>query len=48
MQKLGFVKMDALDASKAMLDGAERKGLYGRYIHDTLGNNTLDIADGRC
>ncbi|XP_067660768.1 methyltransferase-like protein 27 [Haliotis asinina] len=41
----GFRKMDALEPSKQMLDEARKKDLYGRYIVDVLGENTLQIGN---
>ncbi|XP_046583424.1 uncharacterized protein LOC124290673 [Haliotis rubra] len=45
LYSLGFQKMDALDPSEQMLDEARKKGLYGRYYLDVLGETTLDIAN---
>ncbi|XP_071112623.1 methyltransferase-like protein 27 [Haliotis cracherodii] len=39
----GFLKMDALEPSHKMLDAARKKGLYGRYFTDVLGENALNI-----
>ncbi|XP_071096667.1 methyltransferase-like protein 27 [Haliotis cracherodii] len=41
----GFRKMDALDPSRKMLDEARKKGLYGRYFIQVLGENTTDIEN---
>ncbi|XP_067667886.1 methyltransferase-like protein 27 isoform X2 [Haliotis asinina] len=45
MRKHGFVDIDGLEPSQKMLDEAKKSNLYGRYICDMLGENTLDIAD---
>ncbi|XP_046547435.1 methyltransferase-like protein 27 [Haliotis rubra] len=45
MRKHGFVDIDGLEPSQKMLDEAKKDNLYGRYICDLLGENTLDIAD---
>ncbi|XP_071114766.1 methyltransferase-like protein 27 [Haliotis cracherodii] len=41
----GFFKIDALEPSTRMLDQARKKGIYSRYIVDSLGENALDIAN---
>lgn len=38
--------MDALDPSSKMLEEARKKGLYGRYFIEVLGENTIDIENG--
>ena len=40
----GYADIDALDYSREMLDEAERKGLYRRYIHADL-SKPLEMAD---
>ncbi|XP_067660152.1 methyltransferase-like protein 27 [Haliotis asinina] len=41
----GFQKMDALEPSNRMLDEAMKKGLYGRYFIEALGESALNIAN---
>ncbi|XP_046542488.1 methyltransferase-like protein 27 [Haliotis rubra] len=45
LNKYNFMELDALDASEGMLSEAKKKGLYGRYIIDVLGDNDLDIKN---
>lgn len=44
LAKKGFTSIDALDYSREMLDEAERKGIYRRYIHADL-SKPLDMAN---
>ncbi|XP_071096668.1 methyltransferase-like protein 27 [Haliotis cracherodii] len=41
----GFRTMDALDPSSKMLEEAKKKGLYGRYFIEVLGENAIDIEN---
>ena len=40
---LGYQNIDALDASKAMLTEADRKGVYKNIIEGYIGNDSLSI-----
>ncbi|XP_078578489.1 methyltransferase-like protein 27 [Branchiostoma floridae x Branchiostoma japonicum] len=41
--KLGYTNLDAIDGSQGMLDIAQSRNLYHRYICDFLGPRRLDI-----
>ncbi|XP_035674639.1 methyltransferase-like protein 27 [Branchiostoma floridae] len=43
--KLGYTNLDAIDGSQGMLDIAQSRNLYHRYICDFLGPRRLDIQD---
>ncbi|XP_078589952.1 methyltransferase-like protein 27 [Branchiostoma floridae x Branchiostoma japonicum] len=45
LSKLDFCNVDALDASQDMLDVAETKDIYRKFIKEFLGPNRLDIDD---
>ncbi|XP_013387880.1 methyltransferase-like protein 27 [Lingula anatina] len=45
LKKNGFHNLDALDASKEMLEIAKEKKLYRNVVCDLLGPNRLDIPD---
>ena len=45
LKLLGFQHIDALDPSQGMLDRAEAKNLYERYICDFITDKKLDISD---
>ena len=42
----GFVHIDALDPSQAMLDLAKKEGLYENYFVDFLNEKQLSIPPG--
>ncbi len=46
LAQMGYTRMDALDYSQEMLDEAEVKGLYKRYIQADL-SKPLDMEDNR-
>lgn len=46
LQALGYQQLDALDYSREMLDEAERKGLYQRYLQADL-SRPLDLDSNR-
>ncbi|XP_013386212.1 methyltransferase-like protein 27 [Lingula anatina] len=45
LKNSGFHNLDALDASKEMLEKAKEKNLYRNVVCDILGPNRLDIPD---
>ncbi|KAJ7390675.1 ubiE/COQ5 methyltransferase [Desmophyllum pertusum] len=46
LNKLGFTSIDALDISQEMLNEAEKKNVYKRFICTQLGDQRTEIQTG--
>ena len=45
LREQGYHNLDAIEACQEMLDEAQKKGVYQRYICQLIGPNSLDIED---